>query len=126
MKNRLSYLLLFALFSLNFTSLRVAGPGEFVGHWDGLADEQVVFTLDISLDGTDLIAVINAPEQGLSKLESEWTSFGGDHEVQLSFEMPENGTLMLTGKLNDAGKFIGAYEFGEQTGTFIMNKKEEG
>ena len=125
MKNRLSYLLLFALFSLNFMSVRVAGPAEFVGHWDGVADEQVMFMLDISLDGTDLVAVINAPDQGLVELESEWTKFSGDHEVQLSFELPEDESLLLAGKLSDTGKFVGSYEFGEQTGTFIMNKKEK-
>lgn len=125
MKNRLSYLLLFALLSLNFISARVAGPAEFVGHWDGLADEQIMFMLDISLDGTDLVVVINAPDQGLVDLESEWTKFSGDHEVQFSFELPEDASLLLGGKLNDAGKFVGSYEFGEQTGTFVLNKKEE-
>ena len=84
-----------------------------------------MFMLDISLDGTDLVVVINAADQGLVDLESEWTKFSGDHEVQFSFELPEDASLLLAGKLNDAGKFVGSYEFGEQTGTFVLNKKEE-
>lgn len=124
-KTRIFSILLLALLTLNFTNPKDSGPAEFVGHWDGLADEQVMFMLDISLDGHDLIVIINAPDQGLVDLESEWTKFGGDDEVEFSFELPEDQTLLLAGKLNEAGKFIGSYEFGEQTGTFILNKKKK-
>lgn len=124
-KTRIYSILLLAFLTLNFTSPKDSGPAEFVGHWDGMADEQVMFMLDISLDGHDLIVIINAPDQGLVDLESDWTKFSGDHEVEFSFELPEDQLLLLAGKLNKAGKFIGSYEFGEQAGTFIMNKKEK-
>lgn len=104
------------------------GPGEYVGHWDGVADGQTSFTLDISIEEEEIVAVLNVVDQGLTGLKSNWSDFGGEHELKLMFTMPDEVLLMMEGQLTDEGKYNGSYEFGEQAGTFTMTKQanEEG
>jgi len=107
------------------TAVPLAGPSEFVGHWIGLADQQVAFTVDIALNDEELEAVLNAPDQGFIDLASNWTKLSGDHELQMSFTLQNDLKLVVDGALQDDGDFIGTYEMGEQAGLLTMTKKEE-
>lgn len=115
-----------ALFLFTVVNLTIppTGPGEYVGHWIGTADGQVSFTLDIELDGTDLSAKLNGADMGMVNLEADWVELSSDHSIQLSFDMPDETTLLMRGELNDEGSLIGRYEMGEQAGTFTANKKK--
>ena len=123
MKSRTFVIALFAFLLINMTTVPV-GPGEYVGHWRGLADGQVAFTLDIDIDDDELVATLNATDQGMVNIVSSDSEFGGDHEVAFDFDLPNGILLMLEGELNDDGKFIGTYDMGEQAGTFTATKIE--
>ena len=125
MKIRFYSLILLAFATLAFTGIRSNGPGEYVGHWAGSADGQTNFTLDISIEDEELVAVLNVADQGLTDLTSNWSDFGGEHELKLMFTMPDEVLLTMDGQLSEEGKFIGSYEFGEQAGSFTMTKKAE-
>lgn len=122
---RLPIILLLALFSLNMSAVPATGPGEFVGHWEGLADAQIAFTIDITLEDKQLVAVLNSPDQEITDLTSDWTEFSGDHELQISFDLENDTSLMIDGELDEEGVFHGTYDMGEQTGVISMTRIEE-
>ena len=125
MKTRLSIFLLFAFFSLNMGPVPLAGPSEFVGHWDGMADGQIAFTIDITVDGHELTAVLNAPDQGFTDLQSNLAELDGEHELKISFTIQNDQELIIEGALEDDGTFAGIYNMGEQAGVLTMTKKKE-
>jgi hypothetical protein len=125
MNLRTPVIALFLFLTVNMT-FPPSGPGEFVGHWSGMADGQVAFSLDIELvEGNDLAVTMNAPDQGMVGVKSEWTEVSGDHDIQISFELPDGQDLLIAAELNDEGGMIGTYEMGDQAGTFSANKIEK-
>lgn len=121
MKLRLPILALFMFLVVNMAAVST-GPDEFLGHWRGMADGQISFTLDIEMAGDDLAVKLNAAEQGMVDVMSNSSELTDEHAMQISFELPNGLTLFMDGELNDKERFVGTYEMGEQFGTFSASQ----
>ena len=125
MKLRIAVLPLVALFALFLSSSAPEGPSDFVGQWVGLADGQIPFTMDVTIVEEKLHAVINAREQGMVDMKSDFMEYGNEDEFRAGFETPDGTSLLLEGGLKEDGTISGKYTLGEQVGTYVATKKKE-
>ncbi len=120
---RRSYILLAVL------TLAIAGSASaqksdlLLGHWIGVADGQINFTIDIVFENDAYAGSVDAPNNGVINRPMLSADVDGS-SFTLVFDVQPGAALTMDGKLHDDGSVTGSYDFGENFGTFEMKRAE--
>jgi len=117
--------ILLAVFSLAIAGSASAQSNDrLVGHWLGIADGQIEFTIEIAFENDAYSGSVDAPNNGIIDRPMMSADVDGN-AFTLVFDVQPGAALTMDGKLHDDGSVTGSYDFGENFGTFEMKRAEE-